>query len=109
MEEQTRIKEVSIINNLEKTANTLNKLVNYLSDENKGQSEEINRILTINHPLIEQMRNELEIPYNFYVEGFKDLNELLSARGFSKDEFSDGLNEENEYYYWEKNYYKKTA
>lgn len=102
LEEQTRIKEVSIINNLEKTANTLNKLVNYLSDENKGQSEEINRILTINHPLIEQMRNELDIPYNFYIEGLKDLNELLSARGFSKDEFYQVMDEDNEYYYWEK-------
>lgn len=102
LEEQTRIKEVSIINNLEKTANTLNKLVNYLSDENKGQSEEINRILTINHPLIEQMRNELDIPYNFYVEGLKDLNELLSARGYSKDEFYQAMDENNDFYYWEK-------
>lgn len=107
LEEQTRIKEVSIINNLEKTANTLNKLVNYLSDENKGQSEEINRILTINHPLIEQMRNELDIPYNFYVEGLKDLNELLSARGFTKDEFYQVMDENNEYYYWEKNTSRK--
>lgn len=102
LEEQTRIKEVSVINNLEKTANTLNKLVNYLSDENKGQSEEINRILTINHPLIEQMRNKLDIPYNFYIEGLKDLNELLAARGFSRDEFYQVINEDNEYYYWEK-------
>jgi len=49
LEEQTRIKEVSLIRNLEKTAQTLNKLVNFLSDENKGQTEEINKILMINH------------------------------------------------------------
>jgi fructose-specific phosphotransferase system component IIB len=54
LEEQTRIKEISIISNLEKTAQTLNKLVNYLSDENKDQAEEINRILTINHTLVEK-------------------------------------------------------
>ncbi|WP_286501266.1 DUF4062 domain-containing protein [Empedobacter falsenii] len=49
LEEQTRIKEVSIINNLEKTAQTLNKLVNFLSDENKDKDGEINKILMINH------------------------------------------------------------
>lgn len=103
LEEQTRIREISIINNLEKTANTLNKLVNYLSDENKGQSEEINRILTINHPLVEEIRNNISIPYNFYIEGIKDLNELLSARGFSRDHFMEDLiSDEDEYYLWEK-------
>src|SRR5690554_2655533 len=65
LEEQTRIKEVSIIRNLEKTALTLNKLVNFLSDENKGQAEEINKILMINHPFVEALRTKLDISYNF--------------------------------------------
>lgn len=82
LEEQTRIKEISLIKNLEKTAQTLNKLVNYLSDENKGQAEEINKILMINHPLVETLRTKLEIPYNFYIEGLQDLRQLLIARGF---------------------------
>jgi hypothetical protein len=82
LEEQTRFKEASLIRNLEKTAQTLNKLVNYLSDENKGQAEEINRILMINHPLVETLRTKLEIPYNFYIEGFPDLQQLLIARSF---------------------------
>ena len=86
LEEQTRIKEVSLIRNLEKTAQTLNKLVNFLSEENKGQAEEINKILMINHPLVESLRNILEIPYNFYVEGFSDLMQLLNARGYKQVE-----------------------
>lgn len=86
LEEQTRIKEVSLIRNLEKTAQTLNKLVNYLSDENKGQAEEINKILMINHPLVETLRTTLEIPYNFYIEGFNDMKQLLVARGFKEIE-----------------------
>jgi len=86
LEEQTRIKEVSLIRNLEKTAQTLNKLVNYLSDENKGQTEEINRILMINHPLTETLRTKLDIPYNFYIEGFHDMKKLLEARGFKEIE-----------------------
>lgn len=86
LEEQTRIKEVSLIRNLEKTALTLNKLVNFLSDENKGQTEEINKILMINHPLIEALRMKLDIPYNFYIEGFMDMKHLLVARGFKEIE-----------------------
>lgn len=86
LEEQTRIKEVSLIRNLEKTAHTLNKLVNFLSDENKGQAEEINKILMINHPLTETLRTKLDIPYNFYIEGFMDMKKLLEARGFREIE-----------------------
>jgi hypothetical protein len=82
LEEQTRIKEVGLIKGLEKTAQTLNKLVNFLSDENKDQAEEINRILTINHPLVERIKSDLDIPYNFYFEGFQDMKELLNARSF---------------------------
>lgn len=86
LEEQTRIKEISLIRNLEKTAQTLNKLVNFLSDENKGQTEEINRILMINHPLVESLRTTLQIPYNFYIEGFADMKQLLDARGYKEVE-----------------------
>ncbi|GET23153.1 DUF4062 domain-containing protein [Prolixibacter denitrificans] len=104
LEEQTRIKEVSIISNLEKTAQTLNKLVNYLSDENKGQAEEINRILTINHPLVENLRTLLDIPYNFYIEGVEDMGRLLVARGFKKDGLEKSDDEEEVYWVWNKEF-----
>ena len=99
LEERTRLKEISLIKGLEKTASTLNKLVNFLSDENKGQSEEINRILTISHPLVERLKSELDIPYNFYIEGLTDLSELLVARGFRLDDVED-FDEENVKYRW---------
>ena len=85
LEEQTRIKEVSLIQNLEKTAQTLNKLVNFLSDENKDKDVEINKILMINHPLIEEIGTYLGIPYNFYIEGFDDMSKLLGARSYKFD------------------------
>ena len=64
LEEQTKIKEVSLIMNLERTSQNLNKLVTFLSEQNKGQTEDINRILMINHPLIGALREKLNIPYN---------------------------------------------
>lgn len=84
LEEQTRIKEVSLIQNLEKTAQTLNKLVNFLSDENKDKDGEINKILMINHPFTEDLKTTLDIPYNFYIEGFEDLVDLLKARSYKR-------------------------
>lgn len=96
LEEQTRIKEISLIRNLEKTAQTLNKLVNFLSDENKGQTEEINKILMINHPLTETLRTSLDIPYNFYIEGFNDMKKLLEARGFK--EIEDDLFDDDDFF-----------
>ena len=110
LEEQTRIKEVSLIKGLEKTAQTLNKLVNFLSAENKDQTEEINRILTINHPLVERIKTELIIPYNFYIEGFSDLNELLKARNYKFDTSSEDLHygDPEQYYVWNNTISRKT-
>ena len=101
LEEQTRVKEISLIKGLEKTSNTLNKMVNFLSDENKDQAGEINKILMINHPLVEELKSFLSIPYNFYFEGFDDVNELIVARGYNRvDELT--LSESSYYYKWTK-------
>lgn len=98
LEEQTKIKEASLIANLERTSQNLNQLVTYLREENIGQAENINKILMINHPLIVSLKEKLKVPYNFYIEGLNDLKSLLKARGFS---FVDNIPIE-EYYIWER-------
>ncbi|MCH7411850.1 DUF4062 domain-containing protein [Belliella sp. R4-6] len=106
LEEQTRVKEVSLIRGLEKTANTLNKLVNFLSDENKDQTDEINKILMINHPLVEELKVKLDVTYNFYFEGLGDVKQLLKARGYAYEE---GLpfGEPEPFHEWTKNQNRK--
>ena len=106
LEEQTRIKEVSLIKGLEKTAQTLNKLVNFLSDENKDQTDEINRILMINHPLVESLKSKLDITYNFYFENLEDVKVLIKARGYSF--IYSELEELNDSYDWSKSINRKT-
>lgn len=86
LQEQTRVKEVNLIKGLEKTAQTLNRLVNYLSDENKDQAEEINRILMISHPLTESIKSDMGVKYNFYIEGFDDLCAYLKAYGYALED-----------------------
>jgi len=99
LQEQTRIKEVNLIKRLEKTAQTLDQMVNFLSTENKDKDEEINRILMINHPLVERLKIILSISYNFYFENLSDVKELLKARGYSHDNFNDLFDDTH---YWRK-------
>ena len=103
--EQIRLKEISLITSLERTSEALNKLVNFLSLENKGKTEEVNKILNINHPLIGELRNLLNIPYNFYIEGIVDLEALIKARGFEKvkTKFNDDFLE------WQREVFQKVS
>lgn len=87
LEGQKSAKEQSLIESLEKTSRNLTQLVTFLTEQNKGAKDDINRILMINHPLISVLQDKLRIPYNFYIEGLDDLGKLLSSKGYhlSKD------------------------
>jgi hypothetical protein len=85
LQEQTRVKEVNLIRNLENTAKNLDQLVSYLREENKDKTTEINSILMINHPLVERLSELLVITYKFYIENYADLDNLLKARGFEEE------------------------
>lgn len=83
--DEQRNREAFVIRDIENTAKTLRDLVDYLQNDNRGKEEALNEILKMNHPLVLSLKSELKIPYNFYVEGIDDLNELLSARGYKRD------------------------
>lgn len=85
LEGQTKIKEISLIDSLEKTSRNLNQLVTFLTEQNKGQKQDINKILMVNHPLISILQEMLGITYNFYINGLEDLGNLLKARHFIPD------------------------
>ena len=56
----------------------------------------------INHPLVNWLRQKLDIKYNFYIAGYNDLNQLMLARHFSNQgEISEPNGEE--YYMWARN------
>ncbi|GLU45527.1 DUF4062 domain-containing protein [Allomuricauda sp. NBRC 101325] len=95
LQNQSRIKEVSLINKLDSTAKTLNQLVTFLSKENQESNEEINRILMINHPLVEEIKDYLQIEYLFYIQELLDLDSLLKARGFH------AINADDDFWKWE--------
>jgi len=82
LQNQARVKEISLINKLDSTSKTLNQLVTFLSQENKQNTEEVNKILMINHPLVEEIKEYLQIDYLFYIQELLDVENLLKARGF---------------------------
>ena len=98
LEEQTKVKEVNLIGNLQEIAKNLDGLVSYLRTENEGKNDDINRILKMNHPLVSHLKRALNIPYNFYIEGMKDLSDLMFARSYvRKNDIEDDI-----YYIWRK-------
>ena len=86
IDEQQRIKETVVIRDIEGTAKTLKTLVDYLQSVNQDKGEAIELILKTNHPLVSSIKSLLKIPYNFYIEGIKDLNSLLVARNYKRVE-----------------------
>ena len=80
-----KVREAYIIKDIENTAKTLKDLVDYLKQENHDKGETINQIMKFNHPLVSRIREALNIKYNIYIEGKKDLEFLLQSRGYKYD------------------------
>lgn len=97
MLDSKRVKETLIIKDIESTAKTLREMVDYLKEESQGKDEEINRIIRVNHPIVNRLKQILSISYNIYIEETSDLDALLKSRGYSYVYFTNGS-------YWERVY-----
>ena len=99
MNDRNRVEEILDIKDIKETAKTLHELVDYLREDTKGKDKEISRIIRIDHPLVGRLKKLLDVPYNFYIEGYKDLKALLNARGYHPTNvegvWTGGLNKEN--------------
>ena len=97
MLDSKRVKETLIIKDIESTAKTLREMVDYLKEESQGKDEEINRIIRVNHPIVNRLKQILSISYNIYIEEISDLDALLKSRGYSYVYFTNVS-------YWERVY-----
>lgn len=82
LQDQTRNKEINVIKGIENTAKTLNQLVTFLTEEKRGSENAINEILLSNHPAMEQIKEQLKIPYRVFFVNKEEFHDLLKARGF---------------------------
>lgn len=85
LQESARQKEINIIKNLETTATTLKQLVTFLSETRSKGDEAIKDILLSTHPAFAAIKEVAQIQYRVVFHTLKELDALLSARGFKQD------------------------
>lgn len=86
--DNSRMKQALALREIEETAKNLKSLVDYLSQQNQEQGEDVRKIIMFNHPLLGKIRDILGISYNFYIEGEKDFGNLLHAYGYKQEGYN---------------------
>lgn len=81
--EESKKKEVNLINKLFSTSEILNSLVEYLVDEKKNGESAITNILRNNHPIFNEIKEKAGISFRVFFESGDELALLLSGLGFT--------------------------
>lgn len=87
LQENSRQKEINIIEHLKSTASTLNQLVTFLTEERTKGDSAIKDILLSSHPAFSAIKEVANIKYRVVFHTLEELDNLLSARYFIKDDF----------------------
>jgi hypothetical protein len=82
LQEQSRLSEINVLQGIERTADTLNKLISFLTKEKQDSNVAINDILLSNHPAMARMKEILNIEYRVYFINRDELYKWLKARGY---------------------------
>ncbi len=85
LQEQDRARETSLILRLDQTASTLDRLVQFLSEQNETQSDALNQIVLSNHPAFRRLAAVIPIKFRAFFETREELVKLLETFGFSED------------------------
>lgn len=107
LQEQGRRQEMNAIQNLEATAQTLNQLVTYLTEERRGTNKAIEDILLTNHPAFAQLRKLTGVPYRLFFTNHSELSEWLKFRNFVEVPIEDW--DDAEYEEWSRVLTKKNV
>ena len=82
LQEQTRLRDVRVSEEIKNTAETLNKLVTFLTEERRSKDKAIKEILLTTHPVFERIRKLLKVSYRVFFTNRNELNEWLKARSY---------------------------
>lgn len=83
LRETSRQKEVHLLEDMKAMISTLKQLVTFLTSEKTKGEQAIRDILLSNHPIFEQLRKLLMVPYRVFFANLDDLNAWLSQRSFN--------------------------
>ncbi len=82
LQDQRRLPEVKVLEEMNATAKTLRELVTFLTEERKGVNATISNILLANHPAFRRFANLVGVSYRIFFENEDELDRWLSARGW---------------------------
>lgn len=99
--QQSRVRDLDLATKLEKTANTLEMLVDYFKETEKGNTAAVTSLLKSTHPLVTKLTELLGIRYGFWIENFEMLKSFMQVQNWEFNGTSDDSSSENNYI-WEK-------
>ena len=82
LQEDAQKEEINVVKEIRTAAETLNKLVSFLTEERKGKDDAIQTILLSTHPAFNEVKKLLNIKYRVYFINLDELSMLLKARTF---------------------------
>lgn len=82
LDQQSKMKDIDLATKLESTAATLEKLVDYLKETNKGNTEAVASLLKSTHPFVQKLSETLNIDFGFWVDDIEMLKSLLASLGW---------------------------
>lgn len=100
LQEQEQIREARLLEDLRSTAETLDQLVDFLTEERKDQDQAIRDILLRNHPAFHRLKKLTSTSYRVFFMNREEMASWLAARGYQElpahqwdsPEFSEWLN-----------------
>ena len=73
-----------LLEDLRGTINTLNQLVTFLTEERRAGDQTIKDILLTNHPMFDDLRGKIEVPYRVFFTNKEELTALLNSRRYKR-------------------------
>lgn len=80
LQEQKRLSEFRVLDEMKSVSATLRQLVEFLTEERRNSDEAIRNILTINHPAFRRFSMLTKTPYRVFFTNRKELDTWLSSR-----------------------------
>jgi len=93
LQEQKRLSEVRVFEEMNSTAKTLRELVTYLTEERANKDDAIRNILLSSHPVFRQFAELTDTPYRVFFTNKGELDAWLESRNWvpiDPEHFDDG-------------------
>ena len=84
LQEEQRLSEIRVVDEMKTVASTLQQLVQYLTEERKNKDDAIKTILLTNHPAFRAFANLTGANYRVFFTSKKELDAWLKARSYQR-------------------------